>query len=99
MKIFGTLSVITKVVHRLKAQLNEFLEPQAQAQGSGVFEPRLSRLRLRLNGFEPRLSLSSLKSLSKISLEYSVIQYLLHFSMLKITFGHFEQFLEIAIRL
>jgi hypothetical protein len=53
----------------LKAQLNEFLEPQAQALGSGVFEPRLSRLRLRLNGFEPRLrlrlrlSLSSLKSL------------------------------------
>ena len=52
---------------RLKAQLNEFLEPQAQALGSGVFEPRLSRL--RLNGFEPRLrlrlrlSLSSLKSL------------------------------------
>ncbi len=61
--------VIIKVVHRLKAQLNEFLELQAQAQGSGVFEPRLSRLRLRLNGFEPRLglrlrlSLSSLKSL------------------------------------
>jgi hypothetical protein len=59
--------IIPKVVHRLKAQLNEFLEPQAL--GSGVFEPRLSRLRLRLNGFEPRLrlrfrlSLSSLKSL------------------------------------
>ena len=59
--------LIDKVVHRLKAQLNEFLEPQAQALGSGVFEPRLSRL--RLNGFEPRLrlrlrlSLSSLKSL------------------------------------
>jgi hypothetical protein len=54
--------IIPKVVHRLKAQLNEFLEPQAL--GSGVFEPRL-----RLNGFEPRLrfrfrlSLSSLKSL------------------------------------
>ncbi len=64
-----SLSFISKVVHRLKAQLNEFLEPQAQALGSGVFEPRLSRLRLRLNGFEPRLrlrlrlSLSSLKSL------------------------------------
>jgi hypothetical protein len=28
-------SVISKVVHRLKAQLNEFLEPQAQALGSG----------------------------------------------------------------
>jgi hypothetical protein len=60
---------MSKVVHRLKAQLNEFLKPQAQALGSGVFEPRLSRLRLRLNGFEPRLrlsfrlSLSSLKSL------------------------------------
>jgi hypothetical protein len=60
---------MSKVVHRLKAQLNEFLEPQAQALGSGVFEPRLSRFRLRLNGFEPRLrlrlrlSLSSLKSL------------------------------------
>jgi hypothetical protein len=59
--------IIPKVVHRLKAQLNEFLEPQAL--GSGVFEPRLSGLRLRLNGFEPRLrlrfrlSLSSLKSL------------------------------------
>jgi hypothetical protein len=57
--------VPNKVVHRLNAQLNEFLEPQAL--GSGVFEPRLSRL--RLNGFEPRLrlrlrlSLSSLKSL------------------------------------
>jgi hypothetical protein len=59
---------MSKVVHRLglrlKAQLNEFLEPQAQALGSGVFEPRLM-----LNGFEPRLrlrlrlSLSSLKSL------------------------------------
>jgi hypothetical protein len=61
--------IITKVVHRLKSQLNEFFEPQAQALGSGVFEPGLSRLRLRLNGFEPRLrlrlrlSLSSLKSL------------------------------------
>jgi len=44
-----------KVVHRLKAQLNEFLEPQAQALGSGIFE-----LRLRLRH---RLSLSSLKSL------------------------------------
>ncbi len=69
MKNFDQNSI--KVVHRLKAQLNEFFEPQAQAQalGSGVFEPRLSRLRLRLNGFEPRLrlrlrlSLSSLKSL------------------------------------
>jgi hypothetical protein len=44
---------------KLKAQLNEFLEPQAQALVSGVFEPRL-----RLNGFEPRLRLRlSLSSL------------------------------------
>jgi hypothetical protein len=39
------------------------------------------------------------RACGKISPEYSVIQYLLPFSMLKITFGHFEQFLEIAIRL
>jgi hypothetical protein len=56
--------IISKVFHRLKAQLNEFLKPKAQALGSGVVEPRLSRL--RLNGFEPRLRLRlrlSLKSL------------------------------------
>ena len=63
--------VVIIVVHRLKAQLNDVFEPQAQAQGSVVFEPRLSRLRLRLNGFEPRLRLSfrlsllSLKSLNE----------------------------------
>jgi hypothetical protein len=53
--------IISKVFHRLKAQLNEFLKPKAQALGSGVVEPRL-----RLNGFEPRLRLRlrlSLKSL------------------------------------
>jgi hypothetical protein len=61
--------------------------------------------RLRLNGFEPRLrlrlrlSLSGLKSLWQnfaSILSYSIFT---PFSMLKINFGHFEQFLEIAIRL
>jgi hypothetical protein len=45
-----------------------------------VFEPRLSRLRLRLDGFEPRLRLrlkaqpiESEEPVRKISLEFSVI--------------------------
>jgi hypothetical protein len=62
------IAIIRKVVHRLKAQLNEFLEPQAQALGSGVFEPRLSRLRLKLNGFEPRLRLRLRLSLSSLKI-------------------------------
>jgi hypothetical protein len=32
--ILNNLIINSKVVHRLKAQLNEFLEPQAQALGS-----------------------------------------------------------------
>jgi hypothetical protein len=92
------LMLIIKVVHRLKTQLNEFLEPQAQALGSV--------------GLGSGSTVSSLGSCldsgsvywawiacSKISPEYSVILYLLPFSMLKVTFGHFEQFLETAIRL
>ncbi len=55
--------IIINVIHRLKAQLNDVLE--AQAPGLVVLEPRLSRIRLRLNSFEPRLRLSllNLKSL------------------------------------
>ncbi len=59
--------IIINVIHRLKAQLNDVLE--AQAPGLVVLEPRLSRIRLRLNSFEPRLrlrlrlSLLNLKSL------------------------------------
>jgi hypothetical protein len=63
---------IIKVVHRLKAQLNEFFEPQAQALGSGVFEPRLSRLRLRLNGFEPRLRLNGFEPRLRLRLRLSL---------------------------
>jgi hypothetical protein len=61
--------LIIKVVHRLKAQLNEFLE--AQAPGSVVFEPRLSRLRLRLNNFEPRLRLIFRLSLLSLKCLYA----------------------------
>jgi hypothetical protein len=92
---------VIKTVRRLRLSLGSTLSSTSfGTSGSGVFETRL-----RLNGFEPRLrlrlrlSLSSLKSLWQNSLEYLVIQYLHPFSMLKITFVHFKQFLEIAIRL
>jgi hypothetical protein len=84
---------ISKVIHRLKAQLNELLEPQAQALGSVGLGSTVSGPGSGLD------SGSVCRACSKISPEYSVIQYLLLFSMSKVTFGHFEQFLEIAIRL
>jgi hypothetical protein len=68
------------------------LEPQAQgflSLGSGSTVSSLG------SGLD---SGSVYRACGKISLQYLVIQYLLPFSMLKITFKHFEQFLEIAIR-
>jgi hypothetical protein len=70
-----------------------------------VFEPRLRRLRLRLNGFEPRLRLrlkaqptEPEESVHKISLEIPIIKYLplfLKFSLFdtKIKFNHSLQHL------
>ncbi len=94
--------VIIKVVHRLKAQLNDVFEPQAQAPGSVVFEPRLSRLRLRLNSFEPRLRLSfrlNLLSLcTKFHLKWNLFNiYLLLYN--KNTLENFEQLLYIIMPL
>jgi hypothetical protein len=81
--------LINKVVHRLKAQLNDVFEPHAP--GSMVFEPRLGRLRLSF-------SLNLLSLCTKFHLKWHLLNiYLLLYN--KNTLENFEKLLYIIMLL
>jgi hypothetical protein len=67
-----------KVVYRLRLSLGSI------GLGSGSMVSSLG------SGLDSASVYRAWRACNKISSEYSVIQYLLPFSMLKVTFGHFE---------